>query len=66
MQEQTHAYLPYILESNPHPFYSFGGLKNQMRIRDLELDFGKMIEQYRTIQLFITLFIILYNILKYL
>ena len=26
-------YLPYILESNPHPFYSFRGLKNQMRIR---------------------------------
>jgi hypothetical protein len=24
--------LPYILESNPHPFYSFRGLKNQMRI----------------------------------
>ena len=26
-------YIPYILESNPHPFYSFRGLKNQMRIR---------------------------------
>jgi len=25
--------LPYILESHPHPFYSFRGLKNQMRIR---------------------------------
>jgi len=25
--------LPYILESNPHPFYSFRGPKNQMRIR---------------------------------
>jgi hypothetical protein len=24
--------LPYILESNPHPFYSFRGLKNQMRL----------------------------------
>jgi hypothetical protein len=23
----------YILKSNPHPFYSFRGLKNQMRIR---------------------------------
>jgi hypothetical protein len=23
--------VPYILESNPHPFYSFRGLKNQMR-----------------------------------
>jgi len=27
------VYIPYILESNPHPFYSFRGLKNQMRIR---------------------------------
>jgi hypothetical protein len=27
------CYIPYILESNPHPFYSFRGLKNQMRIR---------------------------------
>jgi hypothetical protein len=25
--------IPYILESNAHPFYSFRGLKNQMRIR---------------------------------
>ena len=25
--------LPWILESNPHTFYSFRGLKNQMRIR---------------------------------
>jgi len=25
--------LPYILESNPHPFYSFRGLKIQVRIR---------------------------------
>ena len=25
--------IPYILESNPYPFYSFRGLKNQMRIR---------------------------------
>jgi len=25
-------YIPYILEFNPHPFYSFRGLKNQMRI----------------------------------
>jgi len=24
--------IPYILESNPHPFYSFRGLKNRMRI----------------------------------
>ena len=27
------SHIPYILESNPHPFYSFRGLKNQMRIR---------------------------------
>jgi hypothetical protein len=26
-------YIPYILESNPHPFYSCRGLKGQMRIR---------------------------------
>jgi len=25
--------IPYFLESNPHPFYSFIGLINQMRIR---------------------------------
>jgi len=25
-------YIPYILVSNPHPFYSFRGLKNHMRI----------------------------------
>ena len=25
--------IPYILESNPHPFYSFRGLKSQMWIR---------------------------------
>ena len=29
----TTKQLPYILESNPHPFYSFRGLKYQMRIR---------------------------------
>ena len=29
----TTIYIPYILEFNPHPFYSFRGLKNQMRIR---------------------------------
>jgi ubiquitin C len=28
-----YKYIPYILESNPHLFYSFRGLKNQMRIR---------------------------------
>ena len=26
-------YIPYILNSNPHPFYSFRGLKIQMQIR---------------------------------
>jgi hypothetical protein len=25
--------VPYIIESNPYPFYNFRGLKNQMRIR---------------------------------
>jgi len=31
---RTHGFkIPYILESNPHPFYSFRGLKYQMRIR---------------------------------
>jgi hypothetical protein len=25
-------HIPYILESNPHTFYSFRGLKNQMQI----------------------------------
>ena len=46
--------VPYVLESNPHPFYSFRGLKIQMRIRiacgldsHRELDFGKMIEPCR-------------------
>jgi hypothetical protein len=28
-----HLHIPYILETNPHPFHSFRGLKNQMRIR---------------------------------
>jgi len=27
------SYISYILESNPHPFYSFRGLQYQMRIR---------------------------------
>jgi len=30
---RTMKIIQYILESNPHPFYSFKGLKNQMRIR---------------------------------
>jgi hypothetical protein len=29
----TWAKIPYILESNPHLFYSLRGIKNQMRIR---------------------------------
>ena len=31
--KQITSNLPYILESNPHPFYSCRGLKNQMWIR---------------------------------
>jgi hypothetical protein len=27
-----YMYIPYIFKSNPHPFYSFRGLKNQMQI----------------------------------
>jgi hypothetical protein len=30
---ETGKNIPYILESNLHPFYSFRGLKNQIRIR---------------------------------
>jgi hypothetical protein len=63
-------YIPYILESNPHPFYSFGGLKNQMWIRiKCGLDsrsragFWKNdragVSAVRTIHLIIILFIIL-------
>jgi hypothetical protein len=33
LARQIMLYIPYILESNPHPFYSFRELKNQMRIR---------------------------------
>jgi len=29
----TKTDMPYVLESNPHPFYSFRRLKNQMWIR---------------------------------
>jgi hypothetical protein len=69
--------IPYILESNQQPFYSFSGLKNQMRIRiECGLDsrsragFWKNdragVRAVRTMQLFIILFIILYSILKYL
>jgi hypothetical protein len=45
------SHIPYILDCNPHPFYSFRGLTNQCGlessadyIRGLQLDFGKMIE----------------------
>ena len=71
------VYIPYILESNPHPFYGFRGLKNHMRIRiACGLDsqswarFWKndraAVRAVRTIQynnlLFYLLFIILYII----
>jgi hypothetical protein len=73
----TILYILYILESNPRAFYSLRGLKNWMRIRiECGLDsqsragFWKNdragVRAVRTIQLFIILFIILYNILKYL
>ena len=67
--------IPYTLESNPHPFYSFRGLKNQMRIRNAcGLDsrssagfwknYRAAVRAVRTIQynnlLFYLLFIILY------
>jgi len=70
-------HLPYILECNPHPYYSFRGLKSRMRIRiACGLDsrsspgFWKnnraAVRAVRTIQynnlLFYLLFIILYNI----
>ena len=32
-ERRLNLQIPYILESNPHPFYGFRGLKNQMRIR---------------------------------
>jgi len=32
-EEMIFKNVPYILEYNPHPFYSFRGLKNQMPIR---------------------------------
>jgi hypothetical protein len=69
-------YIPYILKSNLHAFYSFRGLKNQMRIRiACGLDswsragFWKndtaTVRAVRTIQWFITVFIIynIYNLL---
>jgi len=66
---------PYILESNPRPFYSFRGLKNQMRITIVyRLDLqsragfwkndGAAVRAVRTIQynnlLFYLLLIIIY------
>jgi len=69
--------LPYILESNPRPFYSFRGLRNKMRIRiacgldsrswDVFWKNGRAdVRAVRKIQhnnlLFYLLFIILYNI----
>jgi hypothetical protein len=71
-----YIYTPYILESNPHPFYSFRGLKNQVRIKiecglDSRFRAGVWkndiagVRAVRTIHLFIIFFII-YNILKYL
>jgi hypothetical protein len=69
--------VPYIRESNPHPFYSFRGLKHQMRIRIMcGLDSWSWagvwkndraaVHAVRAIQynnlLFYLLFIILYNI----
>ena len=61
--------IPYILESNPHPFYSFRGLKNQMRIRiacgldsrsraGFRKNVRAAVRVVRTIKLFIILFII--------
>jgi len=70
--------LPYILESNPHTFYSFRGLKNQTRFRiacgldsrswaGFWINDRAAVRAVRTIQynnlLFYLLFIILYNIL---
>jgi len=65
--------VPYILESTPHPFYSFRGLKNQMRFgitcgleSQSRAGFWKndraAVRAVRTIQYFIILFII-YNII---
>jgi hypothetical protein len=32
MHFEKDLYIPYILKSNPHPFYSFRGLKFQMQV----------------------------------
>jgi len=65
--------IPYIHESNPHPFYSFKGLKNQMRIRITCRFYSRSwagfwkndraaVRAVRTIQYNNLLFIISYNI----
>jgi hypothetical protein len=64
--------IPYILESNPHHFYTFRGLKircgldSRSRAGFWKNDDRAGVRALRTIQLFIILFIISYNILKYL
>jgi hypothetical protein len=69
-------HIPYILESNPHPFCSFRRLKNEMRIRiacglDSRSRAGfwkndrapvRAVKKYNNL-LFYLLFIILYNII---
>ena len=74
---QEFILLPYILKSNPHPFYTFRGPKNQMRIgiacgldSRSRAGFWKYdraaVRAVRTIQynnlMFYLLFITLYNI----
>jgi len=46
LQRKDNTKIPYILETKPHPFYSFRGLKNQVRIRFavVSWNFGIMIE----------------------
>ena len=68
--------IPYILESNPHPFYSFRGLKYQMRITiacglDLRSKAGfwkndiATVRAVRTVQYNNLLFYLLLNIIYY-
>ena len=68
--DSTSGEIPYILESNAHPSYSFRGLKNLMRIRiacglDLQLRAGfwkndrAAVHAVRTIQFIL---FIIYNI----
>jgi hypothetical protein len=61
----------YILKYNPQPFYSFRGLKNQMRIRfAVEAGFWKndratvravRIIQYNNLLFYLLIIIIIYN-----